>query len=174
MGHVRKVTLPWHRRRAPTGLLMLMGLIAASCHAGYRMEPVDRPAVDPWEAPPGLATVCVLRVQRFGVAARVLHTDNDYVVGLTEGTNVYFCYHVEPGVHRIVATTDNDAVIDADIPAGARFFLGVHLRMGEDALDVLTEAQAQALIPRLTYVVARAGEGVTPVLDRPVPAASGE
>ena len=134
--------------------LILCGLFGG-CYQGYSVETVSRPQVDPWQPVSGKGTLCVLRPQSFGALATVLHFDNGWLVGATRGAGVYFCYHVAPGWHRLVARTDNDARLRVLVRPGERRFVQVVLRMGPESLEPVSEAQARTWIPRLSYVVAR-------------------
>jgi hypothetical protein len=156
----------------PIALILVTSSLVA-CGSSYRVIPVDEPEVSPWQTPDGLATVCVLRRRAFGVAVTVLHSDNGQLVGATRGVGVYFCYHVEPGYHRVVASTDNDAAIDLQVAPGTRTFVDVRLSVGPERLELLAEPQARQVIPELSYIVTDDSSADEPVHPGPIPAAAG-
>lgn len=159
-----------HQKLGLVAALLAALLLAGGC-AGYRVEVVDVPRVAPFGEEPGLGRVCVLRPGAFGAVAQAVHLDNGVLVGATQGGRVFFCYLAEPGGHRIVARTDNDAELDVTVAAGATTFVRYDLGVGPDILSPLDEAEARALLPRLDAVASSpASRDVAAPATDPVPA----
>jgi hypothetical protein len=66
-------------------------------------------------APAQLAKVCVVRTSAMAMAVTFPTRDNGVLVGATRGPT-YFCYHAEPGDHRITIEADEleNAVLHAE------------------------------------------------------------
>lgn len=128
-------------------------ILSPGCHTGYRVEVLSAPVVDPARPHPELATICVLRPQTFGALATFEHLDNGHLMGVTQGSRVYFCYLAEPGTHYLTARSDNDATAVVRVGAGQRAFVRLEVRMGPDALAPLDDRTGAMLLGQLRYVV---------------------
>jgi hypothetical protein len=156
------------RQRLSVGLLPVA---LWGCHLGYRVDVVATPEVDPLARPAGLATICVLRPQTFGALATFQHYDNGRLVAVTQGSRIYACHLAEPGWHRLVARSDNDAALDLKVRAGELHFVQLEVRLGPDAIRVVDPDEGLRAVPRMRYVVAVPTAGGPPLCKRPVPAA---
>lgn len=149
------------------------GLSLSGCHSEYRVEYAARPEVNPWAQRPNLATICILRPQTFGALATFLHFDNGRFVGVTRGARVFFCYLAQPGLHRLVARSDNDAELKLEAAAGGRYFVRLEVRFGPDGLTLVGEGYARRWVGRLRYVVTHPDrKGAILPYRLPVPALS--
>ena len=140
-------------RRFVLAALATALLGASACTPGYDVYTVRWPVVDPRTPRDAVATVCVLRPQSFGAPAPFLIFDNGQLVGLSRGARVYSCHLARPGVHRIVARSDNDAAAEVRLRAGQRVFLRLQVNVGADELFVLRDDEGVRLLHRLRYVV---------------------
>lgn len=162
-------------RRIPGKLACLTWLlvltVTSACHMGYAVRTTPYPAIDPRQHHQQLATICVLRPHTFGALALFLHLDNGRMVGATQGKQVYFCYRAEPGWHRLLARSDNDATLPLRAYAGQVHFVELKVNMGPDELVLLSASRGHHLHPHLRYVIAYpTSDDHPPPLQSPVPA----
>jgi hypothetical protein len=123
--------------------LVIGASTASSGCSGYRMQrAADAPSA-PFSAPPrGLSTICVFRPHGLGTSVIAAVSDNGTIVGATDGSS-YFCYHAEPGRHRIrVADAPKLAL---DVKQAKSYYFAHDLNIGADTLTRITRGSAEAL-----------------------------
>lgn len=95
--------MPSPRRGAALALALVAS--TAACTSYKLAEPHPESPRAETLAPAHLAKVCVVRTSVMAMAVTFPTRDNDVLVGATRGPT-YFCYHAEPGEHRITIEAD--------------------------------------------------------------------
>lgn len=153
-------------------LIAALAVTLAGCHLGYNVEILPRPEMDPRAPHAELAKVCLLRPQTFGALAAFNHYDNGRLVGVTQGSKIYFCYLAHPGLHHVIARSDNDARLELTLRAGQVQYVQLKVSIGPDSISPVLPQQALLMLPDLRYVRAEPTISDVPAPCRlPVPAA---
>ena len=133
--------------------LVASAFAAMGC-SSYSLRPVAQPPVPAFGPPrPDVATVCLFRPTSLGALLTVPVRDNGQLVGATSAHS-YFCWHAEPGRHRISVAGGTDASDRTlTLAAGERVHLQHEINIGNDALRIASEAETAEYAGECEYNV---------------------
>ena len=150
-------------RAMRTLAIFATGALAVGC-SSYTTAPVATPPIA--AAGPGrsdVATVCLYRPTHIGTAMTVPVRDNGQLVGVTQAYT-YFCWHAEPGRHRVAVAGGSDADDRTfEVVAGERLHLQHEINIGSDALRIIDAREAEKYARECAYHVVTEAPSEDPI-----------
>ena len=114
-------------------LLSILVIMWAMGISGCASVPMASPEADQqaksFETTPGKSNIYIYRNEVFGAALRMPVFIDGTQVGST-AANTYLVASVDPGSHKIVSQSEEDAVLNVDTQPGQNYYIWQEVKMG--------------------------------------------